>query len=122
MRNDEHLDQVALFQWANLASVKYPELQFLYAVPNGARVSPGTARKLKAEGMKAGVFDISLDIPKGDYHGFRGELKRIGPPKGRLSDVQKYWLTCYQEHGYYAFVAWGWESMRDELIKYLEQK
>lgn len=54
----EHDAQVAIFTWARMSETRLPALQLLFAVPNGARVSIGHARKLKAEGLKAGVPDI----------------------------------------------------------------
>jgi hypothetical protein len=60
----EHDEQVSLFKMIALHSIKYPALKFAFAVPNGARTSYGAAVKLKLEGLKSGVPDIFIPIPK----------------------------------------------------------
>ena len=60
MNHPEHNEQVALFKWASLQTVAYPELQWLFAVPNSARRSPRQGAWMKAEGLKSGVWDIFL--------------------------------------------------------------
>lgn len=59
-QDQEHRAQVGLFQMAELAAHRYPELRLLFAVPNGARTSQAVAGKLKAEGLKKGVPDLVL--------------------------------------------------------------
>ena len=61
----EHEEQVQVLQWAQKWAFARPELELLFAIPNGAaltwhtdrrgrRYSPQAAR-LKAEGLRAGV-------------------------------------------------------------------
>lgn len=51
----ESQEQIYLFQWAELNRRRMPELGLLFHVPNGGKRSMATARRLKAEGVKAGV-------------------------------------------------------------------
>lgn len=118
MREEEHYHQVALFQWAALHTKKYPELAELFAVPNGGDRHIAVAVKLKKEGVKKGIPDIFLDVPRGDFHGFRAELKIAG---GELKEEQERRLMMLQKRGYHADVYFGWESIRDALCRYLEQ-
>lgn len=117
----EHDEQKAVFQWADLQAPRIPELQWLYAVPNFAgRLGKATARhgaKLKAEGRKAGYPDIGLDVARGGYHGFRGEMKRT--QGGTVSPEQKAWHVWLREQGYFVVVARGFEPMRDAILDYL---
>lgn len=115
----EHFEQVALFIWADSAGAraKHPELEMLFAVPNGGHRHKATAGKLKAEGVRRGVPDLMLDVSRGGFHGFRGELKAEG---GAMSIDQRAWRDRYKAHGYYHVVAVGWEAMRDEILGYLE--
>jgi len=58
-----------------------------WAVPNGGRRTLGVARKMKAEGAKAGVPDITL-IHNGKYYGIEVKKPKTGTPQGRLSKSQ----------------------------------
>lgn len=127
MREAGH--QKALFQWAEISRNIHPELRWLHSVPNGAHVTPVQAKVLLAEGLRAGVPDIFLDVPRAHFHGLRIELKApeqrdakgtIAKRKGAASDLQKEWLTHYRNNGYAAFVAYGWEDAQDKILMYLK--
>ena len=61
--------QAALFRWASLVSLRLPELRLLFAVPNGGHRHRAVAARLKDEGVKAGVPDLFLPVPRGAFHG-----------------------------------------------------
>jgi len=42
----EEAEQTALFAWAALAKNSYPELELLFAIPNGGKRDKGTGAKL----------------------------------------------------------------------------
>ena len=44
--------QKALFRWAAMNIATYPQLKWLYAVPNGFFSTPGQKAKMKAEGLE----------------------------------------------------------------------
>lgn len=113
----EHLEQVALFQWARKNLSVHPELDAMFAVPNGGARNPITAKRLKAEGVKAGVPDIFLMAARGGYHGMVIELKRVGG--GRLTAEQCRWLAMLGDEGYLAVVCHGWVEAKDHIIQYL---
>lgn len=109
-----------LIVWANGVSWLYPELAYLYAVPNGGFRHKAVAGKMKAQGVKAGVLDFNLDVARGGYHGLRIELKRrVG---GQVSDAQKIWISWLNSQGYLAVVCRGWEEARERLIDYLSSE
>lgn len=112
----EHLNQAALFSWAKSAEKRYPELQWMFAVPNAAKRSVRLAARMKAEGLKSGVPDILLPVARMGYHGLFIEMKA---PKGRLSENQEVWLAGLCEQGYKSVVCCGWEVARDTIIEYL---
>jgi hypothetical protein len=117
-QGDEHAHQVALFQWADNVRRQHPELRWLHAVPNGGKRSPKTAARLKAEGVRRGVPDVLLDVPRAGYHGLRIELKR--PGRYSVTPEQREWLAGYVERGYRAEVCVGWIAARDLIVEYLE--
>jgi hypothetical protein len=59
-RELERQHQVALIKWVRAIKDAYPVLKLLYAVPNGGDRNLYVARKLKAEGVLAGVADLCL--------------------------------------------------------------
>jgi hypothetical protein len=114
----ENQEQAALFEWAEAASGKYPELRLLHAIPNGGLRDGRTAAVLQRTGVKSGVPDIHLPIPRGEYAGLWVELKR--QKGGVVSANQRIWLNRLNANGSKAVVCNGWEEARDEIIKYLE--
>ena len=110
----------ALTRWTTGEGLlKYPELKWLYHVPNGGWRSPKVANALKRQGVKPGPPDYNLDIPRGIYHGLRIELKRR--KGGSLSDYQREWILWLLSQGYCAVVCRGWEEARGVLISYLTE-
>lgn len=113
----EHDEQVALFEWAYLAQGRWPELAMLYAIPNGGHRHKAVAAKMKAEGVKAGVLDICLPVPRGQYHGLYVEMKK--QKGGRLSDAQKWWKNMLLSQGYQVKVCHGADQGIDAIGEYL---
>lgn len=113
----EHLEQAALMRMAKLNEKRNPDLKLLFAIPNGARVTLSTARKLKREGMKSGVPDLFLPIPRGDYAGLWIELKT---KRGTASKEQKQWLAALRAQGYRAEICKGWEAAWSLINEYLK--
>lgn len=115
----EDEEQMALFTWANhmAATGRLPELYWLYHVPNGGSRGPAEAGRFKAMGVKRGVPDVALDVPRGGFHGLRIEMKRRRG--GVLSDEQADWLDYYNANGYRAVVCYGWDEARMEIEDYL---
>jgi len=93
--------QIALFQWVSYQLKRYPELELLYHIPNGGYRYKTTARRLKAEGVKAGVPDICLPVPRGGYHGLYIEMKAGKKQAYSVSRAMANrscgkWLLCYR--------------------------
>lgn len=115
----EHDHQVALFRWAAIHEKVRPELKMLFAVPNGGHRHKAVAGKLKAEGVKAGVEDVFLDVARGGYHGLRIEMK-AGKNKPTLE--QKDWMARHNAEGYLAIICYGWEEAKKVIERYLDLK
>ena len=104
--------------WAEVNLKKIPELEMLYAIPNGGKRNIITASKLKKEGVKAGVWDMSLDFPKGGYHGLKIEVKT---KDGRLSKNQAEWKKRYEKYNYKCIVVRSLEDFIKEIEAYLSE-
>ena len=116
-RQHEAGEQAALFQWAKLNVGRYPSLRLMFAVPNGgSRKSSIEGANLKKQGVRAGVPDICLPAPSGQYHGLFIELKAAG---GRVQENQAEWLDELNMQGYRAVVCFGFDEARAEIERYL---
>lgn len=123
MRNSfEHQAAIALVQWWAYFSRKnaIPESLFL-AIPNGGARHPAVARKLKAEGVRPGVSDYFLAVPRGGDHGLFLELKAggIGIKKGRPSKEQLDFGAMVQGQGYAFRIAYGALEAERVIEEYL---
>lgn len=149
----EHAHQAALFMWANMAlnfgyhvanfKEAYIEpgwalknargdlvlqLKWLFAVHNqghGDKIRGAIAR---AEGVKAGVFDIFLPVPirrDGQYNGalpaqhFAGLFLEMKVDKNQPSNDQLEFQSFARQYHYAAEIAWGWLEARDKILDYL---
>lgn len=98
-----------------------PELVWVFAIPNGG--SRGKTKDeamrvgamLKAEGVKAGVSDIFVPIPRHGRCGLFIEMKR--EDGGTLSDKQREFGSAMQAAGYGFVCCHGWL----EAVKIIKQ-
>lgn len=98
-RSPEHQLQRAYFDWARL----HPEARRAYAIPNGGQRNVVVAAKLKAEGVRAGVLDVHLPIPRGGAAGLWIEHKA---GKKTLSKDQAEEANCLVADGFVVAVVW----------------
>ena len=148
----EHAHQAALFMWANMAcrfglyaaddprayTVKgvaqayiepgkdcrlVPQLKWLHAIHNQGHGDAIRGAKARAEGVKAGVYDLFLPVPiskliieERRWHGLYLELK-VG--NNKPSDIQVEFGDDMKAAGYAVGVAWGWLEARKIILDYL---
>lgn len=110
-------EQQALFQWVGYQLKQYPELELLYHISNEGRRNP---RRAKAEGIKAGVPDLCLPVPRGNNHGAYIEMKRR--KGGRITQEQIAWMERLKAQGYAVACCAGWEPAAKFLLDYLNQE
>jgi len=113
----EHEDQVCLMRWKELRKATLPELELLYSVENGGLRNKITGARLKAAGIRRGVPDLCLPVPRGGFHALYVELKRQG--SGVVSPEQKWWLEELNRQGCCATVCYGWDDARQVIENYL---
>ena len=68
-------------------------------------------------GVKAGVPDLFLPYPGGDWHGLWIELKT---ERGRVMGTQREWIEYLRSQGYAAYVCRGAEQAINCLKMYLQ--
>jgi hypothetical protein len=115
----EHEEQCAVVQWAQLNVSRLPGLDLLYAIPNGGKRDMAVAVALKAEGVKSGVPDLCLPVPRGGWHGLYVEMKKADHSNGP-SPAQAAWVERLQVEGYFCVVAYGAGHAINAITQYLE--
>lgn len=113
---NEHRHQVELIRWCDLMASSMPDLRLIFAIANGGHRSISVAKKLKAEGVKAGVLDLFLPVPRGEWHGMFIEMKA---GRGRMSTEQKAWAAVFKAKGYRVEVCHSWMEASKVLEAYL---
>jgi len=105
----EHDQQCAFFAWAEMQ--KIPGIELLHATPNGGLRTKATAGKLKAEGVKAGVPDVSWPVAHGGFIGLAIEFKNISANDGgSYSTSQAKRISSLQKEGWCVVICWDWTS------------
>lgn len=110
----EDTEQERVIGWANANIDIYPELKYLFHIPNGGKRNRMEGAKLKMMGVKAGVADLCLPYRKGKYIGLFIELKY---DNGKVSKEQKEFLKEMARAGHLAAVCYG----ADAAINVIEQ-
>lgn len=111
----EHLEQCAVIKWFD---IQYPALRGrLFAVPNGGHRHPAVAVKLKAEGVRKGVPDLWLPVPR---HGFSGLVVELKAGRGRLTPEQDDWLNFLAGQGFATMLCHGADAAIRTIREYLE--
>jgi len=115
MRNEEQKEQIALIKFCRKST--YTDLRKIFAIPNGGKRNMVTAVNMKREGVLAGVPDLFLPVPRGQYHGLFIEMKKA--KGGVVSPKQKEKLKELNEDGYKAVVCNGYVEAMDVLLEYI---
>jgi len=132
MKTLEHDQQVLLFQWIDLMKGQIPELELVFAIPNGGHRHKAVAAKLRAEGVRAGIPDIFIACPReiitGGYQvgpraeSFGGLFIELKAGKNKTTESQDEWIFRLKNAGYKVAVCYGFEEAKREILGYLEVK
>lgn len=113
----EDTEQINVVSWANWNANHYPELRWLFHVPNGGSRNKQEAVKFKQMGVKAGVSDLCLPYPKGIYCRLFIEMKY---GNNRQQDTQKEFLADMAAAGHFVATCYSAEEAIKVLEEYLE--
>lgn len=128
----EHAIQRAVFDWRAIMVGRFPELNLLHAVPNGAGLRHTVRRrldgqvtrfsaegvKLRREGMTSGVPDVSFPCARGPYHGLYIEHKA---GKNGTSKAQRDFMELLRAERYLCVVSRDAAYSIDVIQRYLAQ-
>lgn len=120
----EHGEQAAVFCWAAMNRQRFPDLRWMHAIPNGGDRKVSVAASLKAEGVKGGVADIFLPVPRyaNGYMAEAGlyiEMKRANGVPSNVSHQQLDFGAFVTLKGFHWYVAFGWQQAAALIEAYL---
>lgn len=114
-KDEEHKLQVSMVNWFQL---QYPSMRHnLFAVPNGGRRDAATGRRLKDEGVLAGVSDLILLKSNQHYGALLIETKT---KKGTQRESQKEWESKITADGYKYVVVRSLDEFINVVDNYLK--
>lgn len=113
--------QAAVIKWSQQPHIRsqWPELALLFHIKNETIADAKQIAIDKRQGVKKGVPDLCLPVPRGRYHGLYIEMKT---DTGRASAEQKWWGEQLAAQGYFWEVCHGWQSAVAVLEWYLSLK
>ena len=112
----EHDSQTAFMNYVRYREGAIPELQWLHAVPNGGARNAVTGARMKAEGVRKGVWDIFWSYSRGGYKGLYLEFKH---GKNKLTPEQEAFGEFVRKQGYKTAVAYTAEKAIEILEEYI---
>jgi hypothetical protein len=104
---------------SNVIFNKIPQ-KLLFHIPNGGKRNPTEAAMFVAEGVRAGIPDLMLAIPKQSYCGLFIEMKK--QKGGTISAFQKEMILTFRQYGYAAYTCKGFETAKNLIETYLNNK
>jgi hypothetical protein len=105
--------QKQYFDWVKIMRNKDWRYRLIYPIPNFGKRNPKNAA---AEGITAGLWDVSIDIANLGYNGMKLEFKS---EKGKLTKEQKSMKDLYLKAGILCFVCKSFEYAQNLTTKYL---
>lgn len=116
MKPTEHQIQCAFFEWWTLTQPLEHQL-LAFAIPNGGYRTPRTGATLKREGVRAGVPDVLVAIPKPPYAGLWMEFKTA---TGKTSPAQRQYLHILKAVGYQTAIVRSVDEAIEQVHLYLK--
>lgn len=118
METEMKAEDIAHINVLNWFTFNYPEYEDdIHHFANQRRCSVMEGRKLKRMGVKKGVSDLFLALPKNGKAGLWIELKVKG---GRLEPEQKAFIEQKIKRGYAATVTWSEDEAKEVLKNYMD--
>jgi hypothetical protein len=115
--HEESRIQCEVIQWWASACKIFgvPEI-LLFAIANAGKRGVILGRIMKREGLRAGVSDLFLSVPRGQFHGLYIEMKK---PNGVVSPSQQRFQCIVTSQEYAAYVCYSAAQARKLIAVYL---
>ena len=112
-KSSEYDEQVVVIQYCDLMRIP------CFAIPNGGSRNRIEAARMQASGVKAGVPDLCIPVPSGEYHSLYIEMKY---GRNKTSPMQDEWIERLRKLGHKVCVCYGANEAIDEIEKYFGKK
>lgn len=133
MNSHEDKEQMAVIEWASFQPLHNGAISkigdYLIAIPNEGKRSPKAGNKFKKLGLKPGVSDLFLALPRSGCHGLWIEMKKqrqhfrgIAEQAAAVTESQRDWINRMNRTGYDAYVCYGADEAIRTIKNYLEGK
>lgn len=116
-KRSEATEQERVINYCRYNEMRYPELKLIHHIPNGGRRDKKEAARLKAQGVKAGVPDLFLPVPRHGYYGLYIEMKYGG---NKTTQNQRFWLEELKKQGFKTEVCYGADAAIEEINNYMD--
>lgn len=111
-------EQAALIAWADKTVIDGICIgDYLIHIPNEGKRGPKAARDAKRLGLRKGVPDLFLALPRGGYAGLWIEMKTLG---GKPTPDQDHWLHKMNEIGYLATIKFSCVEAMKTITGYIK--
>ncbi len=111
----EDTEQMKIINFCNIMSAYVPEYEMIYHIPNEGKRKNGA--KLKRIGLRKGIPDLCLPVPKMGFNGLYIELKKDTSKKA--SKEQKEWLFKLEQQGYATSLCFGADEAINLITAYM---
>jgi hypothetical protein len=116
----EDNESMALWQRAQLNPILR---DYLFHIPNGGNRNLREAARMKRMGVRPGVSDYHLPVPRGLYHSLFVELKPdVKGYSPKVSPAQVEWRTKMIDAGNAAYIIKGWDKAIEIMTMYVNLK
>lgn len=112
----EDTEQMQIINYCNSMSAYVPEYAMIYHIPNEGKRKNGA--KLKRIGLKKGIPDLCLPVPKMGFNGLYIELKKDASK--RASKEQREWLLKLEQQGYATSLCFGANEAINLITAYMD--
>lgn len=112
----EDTEQMQIISYCNSMSAYVPEYAMIYHIPNEGKRKNGA--KLKRIGLKKGIPDLCLPVPKMGFNGLYIELKKDASK--RASKEQREWLLKLEQQGYATSLCFGANEAINLITAYMD--
>ncbi|HEI6845503.1 TPA: VRR-NUC domain-containing protein [Yersinia enterocolitica] len=110
-------EQAALIAWADKTIIDGICIgDYLIHIPNEGKRGPKAARDAKRLGLRKGVPDLFLALPRGGYAGLWIEMKTLN---GKPTPDQNHWLNKMNEIGYLATIKFSCVEAMKTITEYI---
>jgi len=113
----ELTEQIRVMQWCKSMEAYDKDYSLIYHVPNEGNRNRKTGSNLVKAGLKKGVPDICVAVPKMGMHGLYIELKK--DKQSKVSKEQIEWIKKLSHQKYIATVCYGADEAINLIASYM---